>query len=52
MYPFAEKKSPMIFHDRNINSEQTQNCNKNDTVCILIVDTSDFNMKVGAGEGG
>ena len=28
----------MIFHDRNINNEQTQNCNQSDTVCKLIVD--------------
>ena len=28
----------MIFHDTNINSEQTQNCNQNGTVCKLIVD--------------
>ena len=38
MYPFAEKYSPMIFHDRNIDNEQTQNCNQNDTVCKSIVD--------------
>ena len=38
MYSSAEKESPMIFHDRNINNEQTQNCDQNDTVCKLIVD--------------
>ena len=34
----------MIFHDRNINNEQTQNCNQNDTVCKLIVDIIPYRM--------
>ena len=34
----------MIFYDRNINNEQTQNCNQNDTVCKLIVDIMPYRM--------
>ena len=34
----------MIFHDRNINNEQTQHCNQNDTVCKLIVDIIPYRM--------
>ena len=46
MYPSAEKESPMIFHDRNKNNEQTQNCNQNDTVCKLIVDIINITSNV------
>ena len=34
----------MIFHDRNINIEQTQNCNQIDTVSKLIVDIIPYRM--------
>ena len=34
----------MILHDRNINNEQTQNCNRNDTVCKVIVDIIPYGM--------
>ena len=43
MYPSAEKKSPVIVHDTNKNSEQT-NCNQNDTVCKLIVGFIPYRM--------
>jgi len=44
MYLSAETWSPMIFHDRNINNEQTQNFNQIDTVSKSIVDIIPYRM--------
>ena len=34
----------IVTHDRNINNEQTQNCNQNGSVCKLIVDVIPYRM--------